>query len=325
MKPAFHHKLLNGAFGDPCLQVRILRERRSLLFDLGDIHTLAPVSLNRVTDVFITHTHIDHFIGFDTLLRASLRRTAPLTLYGPAGIIRNVEGRLNGYSWNLIEGYPFIITAVEYDGRYIQRAEFRAESRFAKKTSPRAVSSGVLLIDPLFTVRAVVLDHGIPCLAFSLEETFRLNIDKDRLIKKHLSVGPWLTELKQKVRDGTTDGTLVVDGKRYPVKRLLDIVMTGKGQKICFATDIGISFANAERLIELARHADIFYCEAYFMEKNRDIATERFHLTTRECGRIARMAGVRNLYPMHFSPRYYGREKDLVRDVKEEFGRIVSR
>jgi len=324
MKPAFHHKLLSGPFGDPCLQVRILRERRSLLFDLGDIHTLSPVTLNRVTDVFITHTHIDHFIGFDHLLRASLRRRAPLRLYGPAGIIRNVEGKLKGYSWNLIEDYPFVIAAVEYDGRFLRRAEFRAGTRFTKQTLQRTMSGGVLLEDPLFTVRAVVLDHGIPCLAFSLEEPLRINIDKDRLTRKHLSVGPWLTELKRKVRECRSEGSLVIGGKRYPVRRLLDIVRTGKGQKICFATDIGISRSNAERLVELVKHADIFYCEAYFMEKNRDLATERYHLTTRECGRIARVAAVRNLCPMHFSPRYHGHEKDLIREVKGEFGKMVS-
>ena len=79
----------------------------------------------------------------------------------------------------------------------------------------------MLIEEPLFTVRAAVLDHGIPCLAFSLEEPFRINIDKDRLLKKNLSVGPWLTELRQKVREGTPAGSLVIGGKRFPVRRLV--------------------------------------------------------------------------------------------------------
>jgi len=324
MKPAFHHKLLNGPFGDPSLLVRIIRERRSLLFDLGDIHALSPASLNRVTDVFVTHTHIDHFIGFDILLRSSLTRTSPLALYGPPGLIRNVEGRLSGYSWNLIQHYPLTITAAEYDGRSLYRASFSAVSRFKKQLSPRSRSDGLLLENPAFTVRAVVLDHGIPCLAFSLEEPFRMNIDKDRLLKKNLSVGPWLTELKRKLREGAAGGSLLIGGKRYPVRKLLDIVRIGEGQKICFATDIGLSRNNSNKLIELARSADIFYCEAYFREKERDLASERFHLTTRECGRIARLAGARNLYPMHFSPRYSGQEDDLLREVSDEFGSNVS-
>ncbi len=323
MKPTFHHKLLNGVFGDPCLQVRILRERRSFLFDLGDIHTLSPVELNRITAVFISHTHIDHFVGFDTLLRASLRRTEPLTIYGPVGIIRNVEGKLRGYSWNLIKGYPLVATIVEFDGRYIRRAAFSADDRFMKQSFSRTVSGGILLEHPLYKVKAAVLDHGIPCLAFSLEEPFHINIDKDRLIRKKLAIGPWLAELKRKVREGNREGFLVIGEKKHPISRLLDIVRIVKGQKICFATDIAISPRNTERLIELAKDADIFYCEAYFMEKNRDLAIDRFHLTTQECGRIARLAGVKNLYPMHFSARYIGHEKELIREVKEEFGKIA--
>lgn len=324
MKPAFHHKLLNGPFGDPSLLVRIIRERRSLLFDLGDIHALSPASLNRVTDIFVTHTHIDHFIGFDILLRSSLTRTSPLTLYGPSGLIRNVEGKLSGYSWNLIRHYPLTITAAEYDGKSLYRASFSAVSQFKKQLSPRSRSDGLLLENPAFTVRAAVLDHGIPCLAFSLEEPFRMNIDRDRLLKKSLSVGPWLTELKRKLREGVAGGSLLIDGKSYPVRKLLDIVRIGEGQKICFATDIALSHDNSRKLIELARNADIFYCEAYFMEKERGLASERFHLTTRECGRIARLAGARNLYPMHFSPRYSGQEDDLLREVSDEFGGNIA-
>jgi ribonuclease Z len=324
MKPAFHHKLLNGPFGDPCLLVRISRERRSLLFDLGDIHALSPAALNRVTDVFVTHTHIDHFIGFDILLRSSLRRTSPITLYGPAGIIRNVEGKLGGYSWNLIQHYPVTISVIEYDGRSLCRASFSAGSGFIKQQSRRFKSDGLLLENPAFIVRAAVLDHGIPCLAFSLEEPFRLNIDKDRLLKRNLSVGPWLTDLKRKLREGDTGGSLSIGGKRYAVKKLLDIVRIGEGQKICFATDIGPGRDNSRKLIELAKNADIFYCEAYFREKERKLASERFHLTTHECGRIARLAGARNLYLMHFSPRYFGQEEDLAREVVDEFGSNVS-
>lgn len=324
MKPAFHHKLLNGRYGDPCLVVRIIRERRALLFDLGDIHALSPAVLSRVTDVFVSHTHIDHFIGFDAMLRATLRRSAPLTLYGPSGITRNVEGRLRGYAWNLIREYPAEIVVVEYSGRSLRRAVFRAESGFAKQTLPRTASDGLLLEDPAFTVRAAVLDHGIPCLAFSLEEPFRMNIDKDRLLRRNLTVGPWLTVLKRKVREGSIAGYLIVGRKRYALRDLLDIVRLGRGQKICYATDIGINRKNAGKLIALAKNADSFYCEAYFMEEDRRLAAGRYHLTTGECGRIARSAGVGKLYPMHFSPRYHGSEAELIKEVEEEFGGRIS-
>jgi len=77
MKPTFIHRLINSPFEDPTLYVRIVRERRAVLFDIGSIDRLKPGDLQKITDVFVTHTHIDHFIGFDILLRALLRRETP--------------------------------------------------------------------------------------------------------------------------------------------------------------------------------------------------------------------------------------------------------
>ena len=103
MKPTFHHRLVNNFFEDPCVYVRVLREKRAFLFDLGDISRLSPSDIQKISDVFVTHTHIDHFIGFDILLRALLRRESPLRIFGPANIIGCVEGKLKGYTWNLIK------------------------------------------------------------------------------------------------------------------------------------------------------------------------------------------------------------------------------
>lgn len=69
MQPTFLHSLVNNPFEDPSLYIRIMHEKRSFLFDIGNISGLNPGDLQKITDVFVTHTHIDHFIGFDTLIR----------------------------------------------------------------------------------------------------------------------------------------------------------------------------------------------------------------------------------------------------------------
>jgi ribonuclease Z len=83
----FDPALVNDPFDDPGLYVDLAFERRALLFDLGDIGRLAPRKLLRVSDVFVTHRHMDHFAGFDQLLRRLLGREKVLNLYGPAGMI----------------------------------------------------------------------------------------------------------------------------------------------------------------------------------------------------------------------------------------------
>ncbi len=94
MRPRFHPRLINGPFDDPGLFIPFLFENRAVLFDLGDILSLTPREILKISHVFVTHTHMDHFIGFDRILRLALGREKDLHLYGPPEFFKNVEGKL---------------------------------------------------------------------------------------------------------------------------------------------------------------------------------------------------------------------------------------
>jgi ribonuclease Z len=136
MTPQFHPSLVNGPFDDPAVFVDFLYERRALLFDLGDIRALPTRKILRLSHIFISHTHIDHFIGFDHLLRLCLGREKRIHLFGPPGFTTRVEHRLASYTWNLVESYPgdFTVVAAELhpDGRCIS-AEFHCCRRFRRE------------------------------------------------------------------------------------------------------------------------------------------------------------------------------------------------
>jgi len=67
--------LVNGVFGDPLLHARLRHQRRSLLFDLGEGSRLPARVAHQVSDVFISHAHIDHIGGFLWLLRSRIGET----------------------------------------------------------------------------------------------------------------------------------------------------------------------------------------------------------------------------------------------------------
>ena len=115
MRPIVHCQLINGPLGDPVMYCEIMFERRALLFDIGDITVLAPRQLLRVSHVFVSHTHMDHFAGFDHLLRLLLGRDKTVALYGPSGFIDRVEHKLKAYTWNVVRSYAGNLVLEAYE------------------------------------------------------------------------------------------------------------------------------------------------------------------------------------------------------------------
>jgi len=105
MKTTFRPRLLNGQTGDPALLVTLRWQGRALLLDLGRIDRVPGALLLPIEAVFVSHAHMDHFMGFDQLLRLFLARDTTLRLYGPAGLADCVAGKLAGYVWNLTDEY----------------------------------------------------------------------------------------------------------------------------------------------------------------------------------------------------------------------------
>src|SRR5262249_31098370 len=122
MNPSLSSYLVNDVFGDPGVYVEVRWSKRAFLFDLGQNDALGPTRLLRASDIFISHPHMDHFVGFDAVLRVALGRGKTLRLYGPPHLIANVQGKLNGYTWNLVDGYPLTIEVREFHGHEIRLA-----------------------------------------------------------------------------------------------------------------------------------------------------------------------------------------------------------
>jgi len=330
----FDPHLVNDPFGDPGLYVDLAFERRALLFDLGDLSRLSPRQLLRVSDVFVSHRHMDHFMGFDQLLRCILGREKTVGFYGPPGLIEGIENKIKAYTWNLVAGYEGnpTLRVTEFDGEgCCTSARFSARFMFARvvEEGPSSVADGVLLRESGFQIHATMIDHGIPVLAFALEERAHINIWRNRVEAMGLSVGPWLGTFKDAILRGSPDDTPIDvawrgarDGRptSLPLGVLKqEIMRITAGRKIAYVVDCAFTDANVARIVSLAKAADILFIEAAFLDEDRLRAAERQHLTAYQAGLLGRLAGVKRLETLHYSPRYQGCGERLAREAEAAF------
>ncbi|WP_051908151.1 MBL fold metallo-hydrolase [Sphingobium herbicidovorans] len=77
---------------------------------------------------------MDHFIGFDRLLRVHVGREKEIVIVGPAGIAAAVGHKLHAYRWDLVDRYAtdlaFYVIEVHAADR-LDALRFRLKTRFA--------------------------------------------------------------------------------------------------------------------------------------------------------------------------------------------------
>jgi ribonuclease Z len=339
MRPSFCPRLVNGPFGDPGLYIPFGFQNRAIMFDLGDISALSSKNILKISHIFVTHTHMDHFTGFDRLLRLMIGRKKTLYLYGPQGFIDNVEGKLAGYTWNLVNNYTDSLTLeiVEIQADKIIRQRFACKDMFkGQRKSTHSPFRSRILEESDISIDTALLDHGIPCLGFTINERFHINILKNGLAAMKLRPGPWLQVFKNSIYEDVKPSFRIQaesenEGKYVSVQlsELIDkIAMITPGQKVCYVADVAYNKTNIERIVNLAENSDHLFIEAAFLDQHQVIAELKNHLTAKQAGSIAGWAQVKRVTPFHFSPRYteckHLLEKETRQAYKEYFGTYAA-
>lgn len=251
----------------------VRRGGERLLFDCGEGTQRqllqSSVGLVDLREIFLTHYHVDHWLGLLGMLKTfSLRdRDVPLTLYGPPGLkelfreLRPVVGRLS---------YPFKLVEVR-GGDALERDGYK------------------LLVFPV--------EHGSAAVGYALVEASRPGrFDVETADAMGIPVGPERGALQRgepvTLADGRVLGPDAVLGPPRP------------GRTVVYSGDT----APSDVVRALAEDANVLVHEATFAKEESARAAETMHSTASQAAELARDARVRLLALTHVSPRYFGPE-----------------
>jgi len=92
---------------------------------------------------------MDHFIGFDHLLRICLGRNQHISLFGPPGFLANVESKLGAYTWNLVQNYTndFELAVTEIHSTHQRKRHYRCRSAFHPEDEEVSAVSSTRLME----------------------------------------------------------------------------------------------------------------------------------------------------------------------------------
>lgn len=308
--------VLNGLSGDPAVCVSLSQLGESVLFDAGDLRSVSHRDLLKIRTICISHTHIDHFIGFDQILRVNVPHFRTLEVIGPMGIIENVTGKIRGYTWNLLEDDQVNIIVHEVDKDLgVRSVKLTNTNNFAPTPLPNTKQVSIQKTNDVFEIplshtnyriTACLLDHGIPVCAYSLQMPEQQHVSKQALIQGSYEPGPWLSELQKRVSKGDLSGHIDVgSGRAAAIKDLAKLLITRKaGEKISYVTDVVFSKQNVDTFKCMAIGSDTLICEANYREEHRDRAFAKKHLTTRQAALIAMAIASKELKIFHVSAIY---------------------
>lgn len=255
----------------PTAQVLNIRER-FFLIDCGEGTlwqlTRFKIKFHRISHIFISHLHGDHYFGLIGLLSTMhlQGRTSELHLYGQEDLMDIIEMQLRLSNTKL--KYNLIFHPVKH---YI---------------------SSVILSDDDVIVRTIIMNHRIPCTGFIFKEKPR---PRKLIINKIQQYNiPFSQYSKIKNGEDYEDDF----GKVVKNEELTIAPEMPRTYAFCSDTMYDENFADD------VREVDLLYYESTFMHDMLERAQSTYHSTSLQAGMLAKRANVRKLVIGHFSARY---------------------
>ncbi|MBP7692093.1 MAG: ribonuclease Z [Anaerolineales bacterium] len=247
------------------------------------------LGFKRLERILITHGHLDHILGLAGLV-------STFTRWETAEALEIWAGR-----WALERIRTLLYEIV------LKGARLPFDLRF------REITPGVLFEDKFFSVTAFPVQHrGADSFGFAFQEKARRPFLVERAEALGVPAGPIRRDLVAGQPITLPDGRLI-----QPEDVLGPLVA---GTRLVHVGDCG----ETSDLLAVARDADALVIESTYIEVEAAMAREFGHLTAAQAARLAREAGVRQLFLTHISRRY--RERDVIEEAQAIFpGAVVAR
>jgi ribonuclease Z len=268
--------------------IALKRGAELLLFDCGEgtqrQMVRAGISPLKLDVVFLTHFHGDHFLGLPGLVQTMslMDRERKLEIYGPSGTETRVGALLRIPLYTL----KFEVGVQELKpGQELRRRGY--------------------------SIHTCELDHNVPGIAYALVEDERPGrFDPERAQGLGVKPGPDFSRLQAGEEVKVSGGKVVKPEQVMGPPR--------PGRKIVYADDTRPS----ERVVELARDADVLIHDCTLSDDLEERALESGHSTPKLAAEVVKKAGVRKLVLVHVSSRY-SNTSELLEQAKKVFPNSV--
>lgn len=302
-------QILGAPGRDNALLVRVQtgQQIHRLLFDCGAgcLDALAVAEIQALDHLLFSHLHMDHVAGFDDFFRHTFDRLErPNLVWGPPETGRIVHHRMQGYMWNLADHLRATWRLHDIRPTHVERRRAEASEGFGTLRDDGTLPcDGPAIAHQDYTVRALELRHGAPCLGYVVREPPRAHVDQARLAALGLRPGPWLQQVK--LRQAGEAPSVVVEGLERSLAALrAALLIESPGDSLAYLTDFTLDGGELERLAAALRGCDVLVCESQYRAADAELARRNYHLTAVQAAELAVRAGVRRLVLFHLSRRY---------------------
>lgn len=259
---------------------------QSILFDAGEGVQKQFINYGiksfKISHIFISHLHPDHFIGLIGLLCSwgLLRRKDKLTIVSPKGIeqIINLQLEISGIN-------------LHYEVVYI---------------TPKNEDDNLVISTDSFYVKSFRLNHRVNCFGYVLKEQKH----ERKLIAEKVQI----EDIPHRAFPILKKGNDFVDDNGNLYSHMDYTTQPPKSRSFAYFTDTTVKYNLAAYLDGV----DLLYHDSTFLGSLEQKANETGHSTTSQAANFAKISKVKKLLLGHFSSRY-GSLTELENEAREIF------